>query len=179
MREVEKEFQKGMSSGIILFLCIGGPDTKENLVALYPEEHFVAHILLLKIYPEHKGLIAAVNQMTVGHLGKRRRKMYGWLKRKFASYMRESQSGEGNSQFGTMWICNGITAKKIKKTDSIPEGWERGRNKKTTGRPMKKHLIGRRWFNDGKNDFYLQPSDKRISILSKGRLNMAVNKQRQ
>lgn len=37
------------------------------------------------------------------------------------------QQGEKNSQFGTIWITNGFINKKIKKEDSIPEGWNRGR----------------------------------------------------
>lgn len=39
----------------------------------------------------------------------------------------KAQSGKNNSQFGTMWITNGIKTKKIKKTDSIPEGYRKGR----------------------------------------------------
>ena len=39
----------------------------------------------------------------------------------------EKQKSFGNSQFGTMWITNGIENKKIKKTDSIPEGFRKGR----------------------------------------------------
>ena len=35
--------------------------------------------------------------------------------------------GEKNSQFGTMWITDGQTNKKIKKIDIIPEGWYNGR----------------------------------------------------
>lgn len=35
--------------------------------------------------------------------------------------------GANNSQFGTMWITNGIDNKKIKATDNIPEGWNKGR----------------------------------------------------
>lgn len=160
--------------------CMGGTDDNENLVALYPEEHFVAHVLLVKMFPNSQSLIAAVQLMTKGHSGKRkRRKLYGWLKRRFVSYMRENQTGSGNSQFGTVWICDGTNSKKIKVTDEIPSGWRRGRNKKSTGRPMKPHLVGRKWFNDGVRDYYLQPDDNKISNLSTGRLNMAVNKQRQ
>ena len=32
--------------------CLGGNNTKENLVDLTPEEHYIAHLLLIKIYPE-------------------------------------------------------------------------------------------------------------------------------
>ena len=35
--------------------------------------------------------------------------------------------GEKNSQFGTMWITNGLDSKKIKITDTVPMGWRRGR----------------------------------------------------
>jgi len=38
-----------------------------------------------------------------------------------------AQTGNKNSQFGTMWITNGIEHKKIKATDSIPEGYRKGR----------------------------------------------------
>jgi hypothetical protein len=39
------------------------------------------------------------------------------------------QQGEKNSQSGTMWITNGLENKKIKKTDSLPRGFRKGRIK--------------------------------------------------
>lgn len=36
------------------------------------------------------------------------------------------RSGEKNSQFGTIWITDGVTSKKHK--GEIPEGWKRGRS---------------------------------------------------
>ena len=36
-------------------------------------------------------------------------------------------SGEHNSHYGTMWITNGITNKIIKKEETIPDGWKKGR----------------------------------------------------
>lgn len=35
--------------------------------------------------------------------------------------------GSKNSQFGTMWITNGISNSKVNKNDPIPEGWHKGR----------------------------------------------------
>lgn len=35
--------------------------------------------------------------------------------------------GEGNSQYGSMWITNGIENKKVKSMYNIPEGWYKGR----------------------------------------------------
>lgn len=110
--------------------CMGGTDNTENLVKLTPREHFIAHLLLLKIYPNKYSLIKAVNMMCTGH--KRYRsmnRMYGWLKEKFSNEMSRSQSGNGNSQFGKKWIYNPLLKinKKIFITDDIPEGWFQGR----------------------------------------------------
>lgn len=45
--------------------------------------------------------------------------------------MKESSKGKStgnkNSQYGTMWITDGISNKKIIKTETIPMGWDRGR----------------------------------------------------
>ena len=40
------------------------------------------------------------------------------------------QKGESNSQYGTMWVTNGETNKRVKKTESIPEGYYPGRKLK-------------------------------------------------
>lgn len=59
--------------------CMGGGDNPENLVYLTGEEHYVAHLLLVKIYPKVKGLVvAAILQCSNAP----NNKCYGWLKRK-------------------------------------------------------------------------------------------------
>lgn len=56
-----------------------------------------------------------------------------WKGRTHSKKTREKMSlvdrtGSKNSQYGTMWITNGIENKKIKKDiDTIPEGWYKGR----------------------------------------------------
>ena len=115
---------------------MGGSNEKENLVSLYPEEHFLAHLLLVKIYPENKKLISCVSMMCADGsksrwAGKRQRYLYGWLKRRHSEYMKNLNSGEKNSNFGTRWISSIELkkSKKIKKNESIPFGWILGRNK--------------------------------------------------
>jgi hypothetical protein len=67
----------------IIPLCIGGTDSVDNLVALTPEEHFLAHQLLIKIYPGEHKLVFAVHMMCNGNTKiKRKNKMYGWLRKK-------------------------------------------------------------------------------------------------
>ncbi len=67
--------------------CLGGSDDKENLVRLTAEEHYVAHQLLVKIFPWHHGLLWAAVSMTNGtrlQAARASNKLYGWLRRKFA-----------------------------------------------------------------------------------------------
>jgi hypothetical protein len=47
---------------------------------------------------------------------------------KISFAMSNKQKGELNSQFGTVWITNGEKNKKMKKTETLPEGWSFGRN---------------------------------------------------
>lgn len=51
-------------------------------------------------------------------------------KKKIGLANSKSQSGSKNSQYGTMWITNGIESKKIKKDEQIPDGWNSGRIRK-------------------------------------------------
>lgn len=106
--------------------CLGGLDNPENLVKLTPEEHYVAHQLLVKIYPGNDSLIYAARMMIPNRPNN---KMYGWLKRKFISVRRKC-FGKNNPSFGTRWISNieKKASKKIKKTDPLPDGWVVGRN---------------------------------------------------
>lgn len=50
-------------------------------------------------------------------------------KRKIGDANRIHQRGEKNSQFGSLWITDGINSKKIRSNDLIPEGWRRGRTR--------------------------------------------------
>lgn len=63
-----------------------GLDDVSNLVDLTAEEHYVAHQLLVKMYPGNRKLIFAARMMHVSKTDQfRNNKTYGWLKRKFAA----------------------------------------------------------------------------------------------
>ena len=55
-------------------------------------------------------------------------------KRKISLSSAVHQRGSKNSQYGTRWITDGTSNKKIKNVDSIPEGWYRGRITKRLAR---------------------------------------------
>jgi hypothetical protein len=44
--------------------CMGGSDSPDNLVALTAREHFLAHRLLARMYPNHRGLTTAILLMS-------------------------------------------------------------------------------------------------------------------
>jgi len=107
--------------------CLGGSDDSNNLVNLTPEEHYLAHLLLIKIYPDNPSLVYAAQMMIPRRPSN---KMYGWLRRRYAKVVSIRQSGTGNSQYKTKWINNGSVCLKIKESESIPNGYILGRIKK-------------------------------------------------
>lgn len=72
--------------------CMGGTDNKHNLVNLYPEEHYLAHQLLVKIYPNNKNLIFAASMMCVNRPSN---KLYGWLRRRMSNNMKQNNPNAG------------------------------------------------------------------------------------
>lgn len=68
--------------------CLGGTDDKSNIAILTPEEHFLAHQLLIKMYPGNRDLVYATQLMTVHHTSARvNNKLFGWLRKQCALAM--------------------------------------------------------------------------------------------
>lgn len=84
------------------------------------------------------------------------------------------QQGEKNSQFGRIWISNVLTkeVKRITISDSIPEGWVRGK---------KGHLIKECWVNNGVKEHFIDLSKKQEYLdkgFSSGRLKKSMPQNR-
>lgn len=134
MRLISRAKNRNLISGYevhhVIPKCVGGSNDSNNKVKLTPEEHYVAHQLLVKIYNNPKLVYAAVMMIPTNKFhnnGKgRNNKLYGWLKRRFSNICKQ-RIKEKNGSFGTMWITDGNTPKKIKKTDLIPIGYVKGR----------------------------------------------------
>ena len=70
--------------------CLGGTNDVSNIAVLTPEEHFLAHQLLVKIYPNCAPLVNAAVIMTTHHTEYRaNNKLFGWLRRKASTYRKE------------------------------------------------------------------------------------------
>ena len=70
--------------------CLGGTNDTTNIAVLTPEEHFLAHQLLVKIYPNSPPLVNAAVIMTTHHTEHRaNNKLFGWLRRRASTYRKE------------------------------------------------------------------------------------------
>ena len=121
--------------------CLGGTEDKSNIVALTPEEHYVCHQLLVKMYPNDKSLAWAAIRMTHHPAdGRSKNKLYGWLKKRHSEYSK-TRVGDKNPSYGKHWYHNPDTKETIKVIpENKPEGWLPGRSSnkcKTCGQPTR------------------------------------------
>ena len=122
---------------------LGGSNDSSNLVTLPARAHFLAHFMLWKMYKgtsEQHQMVKAFTYMSVGHGNKRKlspagSKLYASAAKDKSLAMSISQSGKGNSQYGTVWIhdTRGFmnpeyrSTYRIKKGDKLPEHHAKGR----------------------------------------------------
>ena len=67
--------------------CVGGTDELENISLLTCREHYIAHQLLCKMYPDNTKLILAVMMMTVDTVyrnSRNKNRSYEWIRKKFS-----------------------------------------------------------------------------------------------
>lgn len=67
---------------------IGGTDDESNLVSLFAREHMIAHLLLIKIYPNNSKLLHACFRMS--NFKRTSSKEYEWLKKKWSDEMKRN-----------------------------------------------------------------------------------------
>jgi hypothetical protein len=142
---------------------MGGSNDAENLVRLPCREHYMAHLLLIKIYPDNTRLLYAVNKMMLRNKYQSNRvfkfnsHLYKSLREKQYDARRKVQSGNYqiyNINTGEVrWCLNGI----------IPDGWKYGTNLKNT--------LGKvRYYNkDNDYEIMLGKNDSIPSGFTKGR----------
>jgi len=69
--------------------CLGGDDSEKNLVLLTPEEHFIAHKLLTKIYPNNLRILYAFNFMSSPISGRKiDNKKFGFVRKQLSEMMK-------------------------------------------------------------------------------------------
>jgi hypothetical protein len=79
---------------------MGGTNDRTNLVKLTAREHFIAHLLLIEIYPENEKLIYAAWMMSNTRSLKYSSRMYEYIKTRVSEDMSRRMSGINNPNFG-------------------------------------------------------------------------------
>lgn len=98
----------------ILPKSLNGTNDETNLVKLTYREHFIAHLLLIKIFKDsvaHRKMVFALWRMLNGkHKIKNASKVYEQTRKEFVNAMQGynsiKQKGKNNSQFGKKWYTN-------------------------------------------------------------------------
>jgi hypothetical protein len=89
--------------------CMNGTNEENNLVLLRAREHYIAHKLLIKIYPKIKGLVYSLRYMMFGKKNKRKLK----LSSKDYQYIKELMASTPSPQKGVPSKLKGLTYEKI------------------------------------------------------------------
>lgn len=119
--------------------CLGGDNTKNNLILLTAREHFICHILLTKMIQKHsihwrKVVYAAVNMIRISPNQHRyfNSRLYDIARKYVGELTSISQSGDKNSQYGKIWVShkkldNPIKISKKDMNEYINNGYVVGR----------------------------------------------------
>lgn len=174
--------------------CMGGEYDTNNVVRLTPEEHYVAHQLLVKIYPREHNLVYAANMMAVkSNNQSRNNKRYGWLKKRYLTICR-ARIGDKNPSYGKKWYHNPNTLESGK-FKICPEGWDNGRVPKSrctecnkdispgktrcishrdTTLVDKKISKNKKYYNDMYNDFISSKHTSISNYIDKNNITLTV-----
>lgn len=100
-------------------------------------------------------------------------------KRKISEANKIALAGEKNPNYGKVWCvrknATEYTDRKPYYPDEIPEGWVSVKEHRDQ-RKVKNGIYGRKWYNDGENNFLLSGDDERINSLAKGRIGKLFQK---
>ena len=128
--------------------CMGGKYIFNNIAFLTPEEHYVAHQLLVKIHPNNFKLKEAVHMLTVSKTGTlRNNKEFGWVRKHHSQAVSIRMKGSSNkkgtkhskpfseeyrqnrakSSHSRKWVNNGSISKFVLKTEILDSDWVEGR----------------------------------------------------
>lgn len=114
----------------IIPVSFGGTDDENNIVSLTAREHFLCHLLMVKMFEKtdnfYKALFAFM-MMSVSSKNQNRitSRVFERYRREHSVLMSHLQSGENNSQFGKIWITDGHQNRKIKKMPRFQKDGEK------------------------------------------------------
>jgi hypothetical protein len=105
--------------------CIGGTNDNDNIIKLTAEEHYVAHQLLVKIYPDNVKLKYALHTMSIGPRGQRsNNKRFGWIRKQNALATKTFHKGRTRSEETKKRISEALKGKPRKGVKGVNLGFK-------------------------------------------------------
>ncbi len=135
--------------------CLGGSDDPSNIAVLTAREHYIAHQILVKLYPGNVGLIFGARLMTVNvnNSGRVNNRLYEWLKVKAAEASSQVNKGRIHSQ-ATKEKLSSIRKGRQPWNHGVPSTEEANRKRSETQKArfatQEHHLKGKPAHNKGK-----------------------------
>ena len=143
---IERAKQRGLDKSKLDFYseshhivprCVGGSDHESNLVLLSAREHFIAHLLLIRIYPENYKLVMAAKIM--GGSCNYNSRQFEWVRKKAVKLQAKHHKGMKRSPE----TCKRISESTKGKAKPKPEGF---------GETLSKSLKGRKFSETHKSN---------------------------
>lgn len=141
-KAINRKFVEGYTEKHhILPKCLGGDNHKSNIVILTGREHYIAHFLLVKIYPKNAKLKYALWMMVNGSRIKRPKvnsRLFQIAKEEFVSAPRQIRENYRHSR-QTLEKMRKITTDRLK----IFNVWKEKKHKESSKKLMQMKKIGR------------------------------------
>lgn len=157
--------------------CMGGDDSKDNLIDLFAREHFIAHKLLAEENPDNDKLVYAWNMMALAKTKKQKRyeltpEEYEEVKKKFAETHSKNVSGENHPMYGVhRYGENAPMYGKRHSDETRAKMSEAAKNKPPMSeerrQKLRESMLGEKNFNYGKH-----PSNETRKKMSKAKEGM-------
>lgn len=136
-RKIEKPIGYKERHHIIPY-CICKSNEESNLIDLTAREHYICHLLLVKIHKNDKYYYKLLNAFIYMHCSSNNQKryynsrLYEYLKKDVSKLMRFLNTGTKNSNYGNIWMNNKkLQISKAVRKENVSEyllnGWEIGR----------------------------------------------------
>jgi len=155
--------------------CLKGANNPDNLVLLTAREHFLAHWLLVKMYPENFKLLCAWNAFCQSQHNQRSvSRFYEYCRLRFVQSLKTNEERKAKNSKTVKqqrWVNNGKETTRIHKdlvNDYLTKGWVRGRMYFIRGAHSEETVEKIRLSNTGKK--LSEETKKKHSLNSKGKI---------
>lgn len=161
--------------------CLQGSDEESNLIFLSIREHYIAHLLLYKMYPDNFSLLCAIQMMSMFSKTNIYRKHFKHNSRLFELLKKTFLKKLSDHQKQLRWICN----KKLQKQTYWPkecnlpdnlinDGWEFGRLKNKTY--YMSESTRKKWIENIRKTKLLWSEEKKQEIILKTNKTKQINR---